>query len=172
MSGIRVSSLVGFNRKAASVRTAVPKGWVSSRYVAMRSGLSVRTARALLHRSGVSSVLVRVPPACAGRYWEPEGVQSFLEARPNVVTDLPAGMCCSYEASFLLSVSRSTLCRYEANGELEGRFVRARTSSGVRMLKLFRRTQVRELARRRKAGDRARQQMLRVRSMRVRRALE
>ncbi len=165
MSG-KVSALVGFNRKEASVLRSVPKGWVSSRYVAMRTGLSVRTARAQLHRSGVSSVLVRVPPACAGRYWEPEGVQSFLSARPNIITDLPAGMCCSYEAAALLLVSRSTLCRYEANDELEGRFMRVRTSSGVRMLKLFLRTQVQELAERRKNTARKRMRSIAMKNMR------
>lgn len=160
MSGKRVKSLVGFNRKSASVLSEVPRGWLSSRAVAMRAALSVRTARAMLNRAGVKSVLVRVPGACAGRYWEPEGVQSFLSARPDVITDLPAGWCCSYEAAVLLGVCRSTLCRYESKGELVGRFVRVRTSSGVRMLKVFRRSQVRGLVTRLQNEDRTRRRSI------------
>ena len=83
-----------------------------------------------------------------------------LYRRLNIISDLPAGWCCSYEAAALLLVSRSTLCRYEADGELEGRFKRVRTSSGVRMLKLFRRTQVQELAERRKESARKRMQSI------------
>lgn len=172
MSGNKVRALVGFNRKVAKMLTVAPAGWVSSREVAAALGVQVRSARIKLNRAAVRHVLVKRPGDAPGLFWAPEGVRRLVNSMSQPVHGLPTGWCTSAEACLILGVARSSLARFCAGGALCAKKVRIRTSTGVRPMMILKRQQVRGLARRRKAGERTRRQMLRVRSMRVRRSLE
>ena len=172
MSGNKVRALVGFNRKAAKVLTVAPAGWVSSREVAAALGVHIRSARSKLNRAAVQHVLVKRTGGSPGLFWAPEGVRRLVNSMIQPVHGLPTGWCSFAGAGEILGVARSSLYRFVKEGRLEARKVRVRTSTGVRPMMILKRQQVRGLARRRKAGERARRQMLRMLSMRVRRALE
>lgn len=172
MSGNKVRALVGFNRKVAEMLTVAPAGWVSSREVAAALGVQVRSARSKLNRAAVRHVLVKRPGDAPGLFWAPEGVRRLVNSMSQPVHGLPTGWCSFAEAGEILGVARSSLYRFVKEGRLEARKVRVQTSTGVRPMMILKRQQVRGLARRRKAGERTRRQMLRMRSMRVRRALE
>ena len=149
-----------------------PAGWVSSREVADALGLNVRSARALLNRAAVRHVLVKRPGGAPGLFWAPDGVRRLVDSMSQPGHGLPTGWCTSAEACLILGVARSSLARFCAGGALRAKKVRVRTSTGVRPMVILKRSQVRGLAALRQAGERARRQMLRVRSMRVRRSLE
>lgn len=149
-----------------------PAGWVSSREVAAALGVQVRSARNKLNRAAVRHVLVKRPGGAPGLFWAPEGVRRLVDSMSQPVAGLPTGWCSSAEAGEILGVARSTLSRFVKEGRLEARKVRVRTSTGVRPLVILKRSQVRGLKALLQAGERTRRQMLRVRSMRVRRSLE
>lgn len=150
----RVRSLVGMRREQLPgkdyVYDVAPEGWLSSRAVAELLGVAGRSARALLHRHQVECVLVRGRGGL-GLCWSPEGVMRVMEQRSGVSEGIPTGWCCVYEACAILGVRRSSLHRFEARGELAGRRVRVVTSTGKRVVVVYRRAQVRGLARRRRA---------------------
>jgi hypothetical protein len=79
-----------------------------------------------------------------------------MEQRAGVSEGIPTGWCCSYEACAILGVRRSSLQRYEACGELAGRRVRVVSLTGKRVVVVYRRAQVRGLAKRRRAERRER----------------
>ena len=171
MSGNKVRALVGFNRNVAKMLTVAPAGWVSSREVAAALGLQVRSARALLNRAGVRSVWVKQGGCAPGLFWEPEGGRRLVEAKSPPVDALPTGWCTSAEACLILGVARSSLDRFCAGGALCAKKVRTRTSTGVRVFSILKRSQVRGLAALRQAGERARARRRRARDMRYRRSL-
>lgn len=169
MSGNKVRSLVGFSRKKSScVKDVAPKGWFSSRKVAELAGITVRSARYILHKRGVSSVYVKTAAApCL--YWESSGVRMFLKQLPGVEESLPVGWCEAAEACVILGCSRSMVSELERKRVLRGRMIRVATASGVRKVTIFARSEVRGLAALRQAGVRARK---RARLQRLKRQWE
>lgn len=168
MSGNKVRSLVGFSRKKSCVKDVAPKGWFSSRRVAELAGITVRSARFILHKRGVSSVYVKTTAApCL--YWEASGVRRYLKQLPEVGESLPVGWCEAAEACVILGCSRSNVSELERRGVLRGRMIRVATASGVRKVTIFARSAVRGLAALRQAGVRARK---RARLQRLKRQWE
>ena len=157
MSRMRVNALVGFSRKNQEcVNVVAPKGWRPTPEVAAAAGVTRRSVRALLHRAGVKCVKVKQGGSSPLLYWEAKGVKRFLSVRPAVKEGVPTGMCCSHEACCILGLSRSSLCRYEQNGDLQGEVVRVATASGVKALKVYCRAHVRGLLKRLQAREQTR----------------
>lgn len=145
MSGNKVRSLVGFSRKKSCVKDVAPKGWLSSREVAKLNGCTVRAVRSFLHKKQVRNAMVKQGAGAACLYWEREGVMRALGKLPELKRRIPTGWCCAYEACDILNVARSSLSRYVEKGLLDTMKVRIKTSSGVRPVSVFWRSQVRGL---------------------------
>ncbi len=131
----------------------VPVGWVSSGEAGRMLGLSRAGARNVLEAAGVPRQVFRVPGrgGRASFVWERVGVQGLAERRKQevrVLSRLGAGLCASPEACLILGLSRPTLHRFCVQGLLVGEKVRVWRGGRVRVVCVFRRAQVRALARR------------------------
>lgn len=142
----------GVDHRSGKPHEQPPEWGISTQEASEMLGISKRATRALLNRHKSECCLVSRSGRCACLYWERKVVERVLARRMPMVCKEPEKLCSADEACFILLVARSTLSRYVKQGLLREYRVRHASANGVRILSRFLRSDVRQLAARRKAA--------------------
>lgn len=136
----------GMNKRTGLPYELPPEGSISTAEAARLLGISISTARGLLHRRGVNFCIVKHSSGQLRVYWRRSDILDYEGSLPPLREAIPPGMVETREALQLLGVGRSSLYRYVRSRKLQQFRFRINSGRGLRVKLLYHRAEVRRLS--------------------------
>ena len=131
--------------KDADVCDEVPPWGIHTKDAAKLLKCKDASARALLHKQGITHLKVRTPRGYITLYWHKNEIARWMQTRKKELKQIPKEFISTDVACQYLNVSTSTLHRYIQQFRLPVIHVRHRCSKGVRVKCFFLKSGLRRL---------------------------